>query len=247
MSSSGSGAKIQGSRRPDASKSPGFTLLEVLIAMAIMSLLVSVIYMSFFTSGRNVQQAEAIRDETDLARTLVAKISSDITDAYFNPNMNTPVVTTIFFGETVLSNPGMSGPAMSHTVLSNPGTSETEVNIDRHDGLYLTSLTNWRRPDSQETDLWEVGYYFKQKPDGSGWVMMRREKRGLSSDFPALEGGVDYEMTDRVANMQLRYFDGTVWTDGWDSRISQKLPNAVEITLLLDDGSVYITQVDVGR
>jgi prepilin-type N-terminal cleavage/methylation domain-containing protein len=237
MSNARPWVKVQWSGGTEASKSRGFTLLEVLIATAIMSLLVTVIYTSFFTAGRNVEQAEAIRDGTDLARTLVAKISSDITDAYFNPNMNAPLVTTIFYGQTVLSD-----TALSDTVISDTGLKNT-----RYDGLYLTSLTNWRKPDSQETDLWEVGYYFKQKPDGSGWILMRREKRGLSNDFPALEGGVEYEMTDRVATLQFKYFDGSVWTDGWDSRISQKLPNAVEISLLLDDGSFYITQMDVGR
>jgi len=236
MSNARPRGKVRGSGEA-APKSSGFTLLEVLIATAIMSLIVTVIYTSFFTAGRNVEQAEAIRDGTDLARTLVAKISSDITDAYFNPNMNAPLVTTIFYGQTVLPDTALSDKVISDTGLKNT----------RYDGLYLTSLTNWRKPDSQETDLWEVGYYFKQKPDGSGWILMRREKRGLSNDFPALEGGVEYEMTDRVATLQFKYFDGSVWTDGWDSRISQKLPNAVEISLLLDDGSFYITQMDVGR
>jgi prepilin-type N-terminal cleavage/methylation domain-containing protein len=237
MSNARPRVKVRGSGEAEAPKSPGFTLLEVLIATAIMSLIVTVIYTSFFTAGRNVEQAEAIRDGTDLARTLVAKISSDITDAYFNPNMNAPLVTTIFYGQTVLPD----------TALSDKVISDTELKNTRYDGLYLTSLTNWRKPDSQETDLWEVGYYFKQKPDGSGWILMRREKRVLSNDFPALEGGVEYEMTDRVASLQFRYYDGSLWTNGWDSRVSQKLPIAVEISLLLDDGSFYMTQVDVGR
>ncbi len=245
MSNAGSGeGKVQGPGGAEAPKSPGFTLLEVLIAVTIMALLVTVIYTSFFTSGRNVEQAEAIRNETDLARTLLAKISSDISDAYFNSSMNVPVVTTIFYGEQVISDTAISNTGLDH----NQAISDTGLDHNRYDGLYLTSLTNWRKPDSQETDLWEVGYYFKQKPDGSGWILMRREKRLLSNDSPALEGGVDYEMTDRVASLRFRYFDGASWTDGgWDSRISQKLPNTVEITLLFNDGSVYITQVDVGR
>jgi prepilin-type N-terminal cleavage/methylation domain-containing protein len=230
MSNAGSEVRGRGSAGAGAPKSPGFTLLEVLIAVAIMSMIVTVIYTSFFTASRNVEQAEAIRDSTDLARTLVAKLSSDISNAYLNPYMNASVVTTIFYGKKV-----------------QPET-ETGLNkSNRHDSLSLTPLTNWRRPDSKETDLWEVGYNFKQKPDGSGWVLMRREKRELSNDFPALEGGVEYEMTDHVVSLQFRYNDGFTWVDEWDSRSRQKLPSIVEITLLLDDGSAYITQVDVGR
>ena len=43
-------------------KSGGFTLLEVLIAVAIMAGIVTVIYTSFSTASRNVEQAEARRD-----------------------------------------------------------------------------------------------------------------------------------------------------------------------------------------
>ncbi len=227
MSKAWSEVRGRGSEGEAAPKSPGFTLLEVLIAVAIMSMIVTVIYTSFFTASNNVKQAEEIRDSTDLARTLMAKLSGDIANAYLNPYMNAPAVTTIFYGKKVQS--------------------DTGLDKSRYDSLYLTPLTNWRRLDSKETDLWEVGYYFEQKPDGSGRVLMRREKRELSKDVPALEGGVAYEMTDHVVSLQLRYNDGISWFDEWDSRNRQKLPNVVEISLLLDDGSAYITQVDVGR
>ncbi len=227
MSKAWSEVRGRGSEGAGASKSSGFTLLEVLIAVAIMSMIATVIYTSFFTASNNVKQAEEIRDSTDLARTLVAKLSTDIANAYLNPYMNAPVVTTIFYGKKEQS--------------------DTGLDKNRYDSLFLTPLTNWRRPDSKETDLWEVGYYFEQKPDGSGRFLMRREKRELSNDVPALEGGVEYEMTDHVVSLQLRYYDGFSWFDEWDSRNRQKLPNIVEITLLLDDGSAYITQVDVGR
>jgi general secretion pathway protein J len=210
-----------------AGKSNGFTLLEVLIAVAIMSVIVTVIYATFSTTGRNVERAETSRDATDLARTLVAKLSNDIANAYMNPDMNAPVTTTIFLGKKV-----------------RPDTGNEKV---AYDELSLTTLTNWRTPNSKETDLWEVGYYFKQKPDGTGSGMMRREKRELSKDSPALEGGVEYEMTDQVASLRFRYYNGSTWTDEWDSRTQQRLPNAVEITLVLADGSSYLTQMEVGR
>jgi hypothetical protein len=77
---------------------------------------------------------------------------------------------------------------------------------------------------------------------------MRREKRELSKDVPLLEGGVDYEITDKVEELQLRYNNGrSQWSDGWDTRKnpSPSLPRAVEITLTLADGKRYITVVDV--
>ena len=75
--------------------------------------------------------------------------------------------------------------------------------------------------------------------------MMRREKRELSKDVPALEGGVEYDMTDSIKSLQFRYFNGFVWSDEWNNRTT--LPMAVQISLLFNNGSTYVTKVDIGR
>jgi general secretion pathway protein J len=205
--------------------SKGFTLIEVLLAMTILAVIMTVIYTSFSTAGRNVEQAESIRDETDLARTLISRISDDIANAYVNRNMNFSARITIFEGKK--------------EEVENSGEKI------RHDSITLTTLTNWRKPDSKEMELWEVGYFFKEKPDGNGYTLFRREKRELNKDVPALEGGVEYEITDRAKSLQFRYYDGSNWTDAWDKSLS-KVPAAVEIALTLDTGKVYDTKVDIG-
>ncbi len=214
--------------------SKGFTLIEVLLAMAILAVILGVVYGSFSTAGRNIEQAEANRDETDLARTLLAKLSDDLVNAYYNPNMklvnpntNANVNLTILYGKK-----------------AEAGEGEDKV---RHDSLSLTTLTNERRLDSKETELLEVGYFFKEKPDGSGYSLYRREKRELSADVPPLEGGVEYEISDRVEGLQFRYYNGTKWVDEWDTSTLGGLPRAVEIALTLDTGKVYVTQADVSR
>jgi general secretion pathway protein J len=205
--------------------SKGFTLIEVLLAIAILAIVMTVIYTSFSAAGRDVEQAETVRDESDLARTLISRISDDIANAYVNRKMNLSAPITIFDGkkEEIES----SGEKL------------------RHDSLNLTTLTHWRKPDSKEMELWEVGYFFKEKPDGSGYTLFRREKRELNKDVPVLEGGDEYEITDSVESLQFRYYDGFNWTDAWDKSLS-KVPTAVEIALTLDSGKVYVTQVDVG-
>jgi prepilin-type N-terminal cleavage/methylation domain-containing protein len=214
----------------------GFTLLEVLLAMAILSVILTVIYSSFSTAGRNVEEAEKIRDESDIARTLIARLSDDIANAYVNPLMNTPTTLTIFYGKKEEAEFG-----------TGPGNEKI-----RHDSISLTTLTNWRKPDSMELELWEVGYFFKEQPDGKGYTLFRREKRLLSKDTPALEGGDEFEITDRVESLQITYSNnGQTWTDnGWDTRSSsfgQKIPKAVEIAIALDTGNVYTTRVDIAN
>jgi type II secretion system protein J len=200
----------------------GFTLLEVLIAVAIMAGIVTVIYSSFSTSSRNVEQAEEKRDAADLARTLMAKLTSDITNAYYSPDLQ----ETFFYGKK----------------------SGIDPDEPRYDSIALTTLTNWRKPNSKETDLWEVGYRFEEQPEKNTKVLIRSEKRQLDKDSPPLEGGTDYILSERVKSLRLRYFNGLTWTDDWDNRTQRSLPppKAVEIMLALDDGSIYSTEVEVG-
>ena len=203
------------------SGSKGFTLLEVLMAMSILAVLVTVIFTTFSTAGRNVEQAEARRDRTDLARTLIAKLSDDIANAYYNPSMG----ETIFYAKQ----------------------STQDKDEPRFDSIALTTLTNWRKPDSKEMDLWEVGYRFEERPDGKGKALIRREKRELNKNSTLLEGGTDYEVTDRLTELRLRYHDGSTWIDEWDSGSKLRLPKAVEIRLTQADGSSFLTRVEAGR
>jgi type II secretion system protein J len=207
--------------------SKGFTLLEVLIAVAIMAGIVSVIYSAFFTSSRNVEQAETIRDSTDLARTLMQKLANDITNAYWKQALNAPAVVTIFNGKKE--------------------ESQTGDEKTRHDSITLTTLTNSPRPNSKETELWEVSYFFQEKPKGPGYVMMRREKRELSQDVPAGEGGYEYEITDRIRALKYQYSQTgqDTWYDEWNSTNRGGLPKFVEIALTLESGMTYSMYVEV--
>ena len=203
----------------------GFTLLEVMLSVAILSMIVTVIYASFSTAESSVKQAEEIRDQTDLARTLITRLSDDIHNAYCYSNMPG---RSVFYGKK--------------QELDISGTKR------RLDGIQLTTLTNSRTRNSKETDLWLVGYSFKEKSDGSGYILMRQEKRDLSGTEALLEGTTEYEITDRVAELHLAYFRSSYPMDEeFGSSSSCSLPKIVAITLAFDDGSVYSTKVAVGN
>jgi len=202
--------------------SPGFTLLEVLLAMAILAFIAAVIYGSFATASRSVEQAEAARDSTDLARTLLSRLTADITNAWCKAG----VTGAHFYGKK----------------------EEPEVNGNkvRRDSLSLTTLTNWRRPGTKETDLWAVGYFFRERPDGSGRILMRKERRVLEVPAGQQPDDAEYELTDQVESLRLRYTsDGKTWLDDAGGATGCFRPRAAEITLMLAGGTVYQTLTDV--
>lgn len=197
----------------------GFTLIEVLLALTIFAVAAAVVYASFSTTRSNLDSAEALRSETDLARTLLSRLSDDILNAYCSPR----VEGSFFYGKK--------------------DEVQTSEGRRRTDALYLTTLTNTRRPGTKETELWEVGYFFKEKPEGGGRLLMRREKREPDSAVPPLEGGEEYSITDRVEGLQFRYFDGAKWIDEMGGPDRCVRPLAVEITLVLSGGRVYTTGI----
>ena len=203
--------------------SQGFTLLEVLLAMSILAVIMTVIYTSFSTAGRSVENAEAIRDETDLARTLISRLSTDIENA--DCDHAAFGIKTVFYGKK--------------------GEVEADGVKLRHDSLAMTTLVNnFPRPDSKQTELLEAGYLFKEKTNGRGYSLMRREKRELSKDVPPLEGGDEYEITDQVVELRLRYSsDGSKWVDEWGTPTQCMKPKMVEMTVVLLSGKRYSTVV----
>ena len=166
--------KVRGGNHSTALHIPnskGFTLIEVLLSLAILALISTVTYMSFSSSGEHVEQAEAARDDVDLARTLIARMSDDIANAFCKPGMKSGV----FFG-------------LKEEV-------ETSEGQRRIDSIFVSTLTNSRRPGSKESDLWVVGYRFKEKPDGGGYRLMRYERRDLSFGTAPMEGGEEDVLT----------------------------------------------------
>jgi len=80
--------------------------------------------------------------------------------------------------------------------------------------------------------------------DGKGYSLMRREKRELTRESPPLEGGVEYEITDQVAELRFRYSnDGSKWVDAWGTKTQCMKPAIVEMTLVLLSGKQYSTEV----
>jgi len=185
----------------------GFTLMEVLIATAILGIVMMIVYGSFVQTRLVIGRTEAAVDGLRGIRAVFSRITSDVGMAFLSTaNDNTFFVGTDDYGAGFPS-----------------------------DQIDFTSFSHVRRnSDAMESDQMEVGYYLRKDFEGAS-VLMKREKNRI--DVNPMYGGRTYELCEDIAGIDFRYLDEGTWLESWDSRVSKKIPEAVEITIIIKDRS----------
>ncbi|MCC6543230.1 MAG: prepilin-type N-terminal cleavage/methylation domain-containing protein [Nitrospirae bacterium] len=183
----------------------GFTLMEVLLATAILGIIMMIIYGSFVQTRLVIGRTEASVDGLRGIRAAFSRITSDINMAFLSASND----NTFFVG-----------------------TDDYSAGYPT-DQIDFTSFSHIRRySDALESDQMEVGYFLRKDFEGSS-VLMKREKNRI--DVNPMYGGRTYELCEDIAGIDFRYLDEGTWLESWDSRVSKKLPEAVEITIIIKD------------
>lgn len=202
----------------------GFTLVEVLIAIAILAIVLSTVYESFMQTRKAIGKTEASIEELRGVRAAFTRMMQDINMAFLvQNNDNTLFVGTDDFSESY-----------------------------PNDSIDFTSYSNkFRNKDVKESDQIEVGYYMKRGNEGSATLMKRIKKR--IDENPGY-GGDSYEISEYITGLNFRFLDQDgAWVDSWDTRVNKAMPNAVEITIIVKDSSgndisyKTIAEVPLGR
>ena len=185
----------------------GFTLLEILIAITILALILTMVYGSFIQTKKVIAITEdAVRGLRGV-RVAFSRMMMDLNMAFLSDkNGNTFFVGTDNYAE--------------------------EYPDDAID--FTTFSHKIRHEEAHESDQTEVGYYIKRDFEGHA-LLMKREKKRIDSN--PLYGGINLEISDHIVGLNFRYLDKDVWVDSWDSRVSNRLPDAVEITLIVIDSA----------
>lgn len=189
-------------------RSCGFTLIEVLLAIFIGAIVLTVLYASFFQIVNAKDSAEDNLELYHEARVIISKMTEDLSMAYPR-GMVYPV---------------QGASASSFFV----GRAEQQVGRSSVD---FTSLSHAAGINSGDSDQAEITYYLKPVPQSDLFFLMRRENPRIGSDSSAIE----YPLSERVVGFTLTYMrtDGDEFINEWDSAQTSSLPRAVDITLTL--------------
>lgn len=203
-----------GRRISRRARARGITLLEILVAIGILSLVASLVYGAFDGMSKSRQGIERVADRYHQGRSAVARMSREVQSAFISlhqpldPNFSTRKTAFI----------------ASHGSYA--------------DRLDFTSFSHQRiSAGAHESDQNELSYFGSPDPRSSAIDLVRREAKYI--DIDPQHGGVIQVLAENIKSFKLSYLDGITgdWKTDWDSTQateSLRLPQQVRIELILN-------------
>jgi general secretion pathway protein J len=196
-------------------ESRGLTLIEVMVSVAVFSMVAITIWTATSQTARTREIVTAVHDRSHQVRVAFGMMTRDLQAAFLSSHraLNEPDHETVFIGQD-------------------------HGDEDRVD---FAAFTHERRYwDSKESDQCEVGYFLADDKEVSGQMNLIRREDPLLDTEP-LEGGQYLVLVEDVSAFELEYFDFEMndWQDTWDSNDESAevdtLPHQVRIKLVVKD------------
>jgi type II secretion system protein J len=193
----------------------GFTLLEILLAVLVFSIVLAAIHTVFFSSFKlRSKTSEAIERSLPLQQTL-AIIKRDLA------NLVPP------------------GGTLSGQLQSSPTTSTTSGNMNRQNGPQFYTAVGIVDDHAPWGEVERVSFYLATATNNTpGMDLYRSVARNL---LPLLRDQTsDQFLMSGVESIAFQYYDGNAWKDTWDSTqadsvtgLTNNLPRAIKLELQL--------------
>lgn len=195
----------------------GFTLIEIVVAVAIGAIVMTILYSSFFNIINAKDRVEETNDLIHEVRILFSRIEKDLSNAYARGQYG-----SFASGETYFL-----------------GTRD-----GNNSRLAFTSFTRDTTYEDNQSDQSEITYYLQVNQENrEKYYLLRRDNPYPGNE----NSGFVYPISENVVNFQLFYADESsfeVATAGENTKISQwnsaeigSLPKAVEVNITLRDDS----------
>jgi len=197
----------------------GFTLLEVMVAVAILAMVSVLIYGAFDGLSRGRKSLGRVNDRYHQGRGALSRMSLELSSAFLS--MHQPLTEQQIRRLTIFS--GSRGSP-----------------VDRID---FTSFSHRRLVrDSHESDQNEISYFGSPDPNVPGKVDLARRESPII-DLEPKRGGEVNVLVEDIDSFDVKYLDAStgLWTETWDSTQATgqpgRLPFQIRITLVLKGGA----------
>ena len=205
--------------RPSRTRSArGLTLLEVMVAVAILAMVAVLTYGAFDGLARGKKNLGRVNDRYHQGRAALARITMELSSAFLSmhqpPNEQQIRRLTIFYGSNSLPADRIDFTSFSHRRLNH---------------------------DAHESDQNELSYFGSNDPNVPGKLDLARREATIIDREPKKGGEVNV-LAEDIETFDVKYLDPQtgLWTETWDSSQATgqlgRLPFEIKITLALKGG-----------
>jgi general secretion pathway protein J len=193
----------------------GLTLLEVLVSIAILSMVSLLSYGAFDGLSKSKQGLSRVNERHHEGRAAMRRIAHELSAAYLS--LHQPMSPALITSRTAFM-------------------ARDSTPVDRLD---MTTFSHRRVvANSRESDQNELSYFGSVDPKVPGKTDLARREQDII-DYDPQRGGVVQVMVENIELFDLKFLDPVsgLWTDSWDSTNAaaqyNRLPSQVRMTLVL--------------
>ncbi|MDH4224709.1 MAG: prepilin-type N-terminal cleavage/methylation domain-containing protein [Deltaproteobacteria bacterium] len=195
----------------------GITLLEMIIALLLLSILLTLVYTSFFQISEGALRQKEVLTAQQEMRLLLTLVADDINQARYLNNF---------------------AASRKKTGIIARLESQTAGDFTRLD-FHANVATRFFRqiPPEKDPGLHEVGY--RVEPDGDAFSLIRREDFFLDDDMQ--KGGVKVKIANHIKTFLVEFLRPRMagasvedWAKDWNSSLlglDQRMPRAIRLTI----------------
>ena len=192
----------------------GFTLVEILLALALIATILLMVYGSYFATSRSTRLCQARIAMCHQGQMTLDQMARQIRCAYA--------------GIATEENLGESGTLQKRIVRQE---NMNYFNGDRNasNGEILRFVTTNKFTDAKEKSaksLFEATYRFDKR--AGTLLLSQRRFIGATKKTPKRDWKL---IAENIKHLDLEYFDGQKWLRRWDFEDKKKLPSAVRIEM----------------
>jgi len=201
-----------------SSNKSGFTLVEILVAMAIIVTIVSMVYGSYFATSKSTQAYKSKMTLSQQGRKVLEQMARQIRCSYANKaDKDTDQIS--------IPQQEKADPASKINYF--------DGNSDEPSGeiLHLVTTNGFLMGQDPPEGLFEVTY----KLDISRGLLFSSQRRFAAAPKSAVQEKKWRQIAEDIESLKLAFFDGQQWLDKWDFKDKEQLPCAVKINITWED------------
>jgi len=198
----------------------GFTLVEILVAMAIIVTIVSMVYGSYFATSKSTQAYKSRIILSQEGRKVLEQMTRQIRCSYANKAKKNTYQTSIPQQE--------KADPVGEINYFNGNSDEPSGEI-----LHLVTTSGFFVGQGPSDGLFEVTYKF----DKSKGLLFSSQRRFAPTIKSAAQKNKWQPIAEDIEFLNLSFFDGQQWQNKWDFKDKRELPCAVKINITWEDES----------